>query len=64
VPIDVKKMDIDILAAGTRKYMLGIPGMAFLYMKTELAEKWQPRVTGWFGQANHSEFDIHQLTHY
>ncbi|GLH62591.1 hypothetical protein PG301_04310 [Parageobacillus sp. G301] len=44
--------------------MLGIPGMAFLYMKTELAEKWQPRVTGWFGQANHSEFDIHQLTHY
>jgi selenocysteine lyase/cysteine desulfurase len=62
VPIDVKKMDIDILAAGTRKYMLGIPGMAFLYMKTELAEKWQPRVTGWFGQANHSKFDIHQLT--
>ncbi|NUK30498.1 aminotransferase class V-fold PLP-dependent enzyme [Parageobacillus sp. VR-IP] len=62
VPIDVKKMDIDILAAGTRKYMLGIPGMAFLYMKTELAEKWKPRVTGWFGQANHSKFDIHQLT--
>jgi selenocysteine lyase/cysteine desulfurase len=62
VPIDVKKMDIDILAAGTRKYMLGIPGIAFLYMKAELAEQWKPRVTGWFGQANHSKFDVHQLT--
>lgn len=28
-PIDVKEMDIDILATGTRKYMLGIPGVAF-----------------------------------
>jgi selenocysteine lyase/cysteine desulfurase len=62
VPIDVKKMDIDILAAGTRKYMLGIPGIAFLYIKNELAEQWKPRVTGWFGQANHSRFDVHQLT--
>ncbi len=29
IPIHVKDMDIDILAAGTRKYMLGIPGTAF-----------------------------------
>ncbi|EID44417.1 aminotransferase class V-fold PLP-dependent enzyme [Parageobacillus thermoglucosidasius] len=44
VPIDVKKMDIDILVAGIRKYMLGIPGMAFLYMKSKLAEQWKPRL--------------------
>ncbi|WP_270584618.1 aminotransferase class V-fold PLP-dependent enzyme [Bacillus smithii] len=35
VPIDVKKMDIDILAAGTRKYILGIPGISFLYTVDE-----------------------------
>lgn len=33
IPIDVKEMEIDILATGTRKYMLGIPGVAFLYIK-------------------------------
>jgi len=62
VPIDVKKMDIDILAAGTRKYILGIPGISFLYIKKELAEKWKPRITGWFGQENHSKFNVHQIT--
>lgn len=61
VPIDVKKMDIDILAAGTRKYLLGIPGISFLYIKAELAEKWKPRVTGWFGQEDHSKFNVHQI---
>ncbi|WP_324611574.1 aminotransferase class V-fold PLP-dependent enzyme [Bacillus massiliglaciei] len=32
IPIDVKEMDIDILTTGSRKYMLGIPGVSFLYI--------------------------------
>jgi selenocysteine lyase/cysteine desulfurase len=59
IPIDVKEMEIDILAAGTRKYMLGIPGIAFLYIKKELAEQLKPRVTGWLGQEKASTFDIY-----
>lgn len=59
IPIDVKEMDIDILATGTRKYMLGIPGVAFLYIKKELVEQLQPRVTGWMGQEHTSSFDIY-----
>ena len=31
--IDVKEMDVDMLVAGTRKYMLGISGIAFMYIK-------------------------------
>ncbi|MBN6185753.1 aminotransferase class V-fold PLP-dependent enzyme [Aneurinibacillus sp. BA2021] len=58
IPIDVKEMDIDILVAGTRKYMLGIPGVSFLYMKKELAEQCKPKVTGWLGQEKASAFDI------
>ncbi|MFS0647061.1 aminotransferase class V-fold PLP-dependent enzyme [Siminovitchia sp. 179-K 8D1 HS] len=34
----------------SRKYMLGIPGVSFLYIKKELAEQLNPRVTGWLGQ--------------
>jgi selenocysteine lyase/cysteine desulfurase len=58
ISIDVKEMEIDILATGTRKYMLGIPGVAFLYKKKELAEQLKPRVTGWLGQEQASSFDI------
>lgn len=60
IPIHVKEMDIDILAAGMRKYMLGIPGVAFLYIKKELAEELTPRITGWLGQTSISAFDIYQ----
>ncbi|MBM7644084.1 selenocysteine lyase/cysteine desulfurase [Scopulibacillus daqui] len=59
IPIDVKEMEIDILAAGTRKYMLGIPGTAFLYIRKELAEQLKPRMTGWLGQQKSSAFNIH-----
>lgn len=61
IPIDVKLMDIDMLATGTQKYLLGIPGIAFLYMKDEIAEQLRPRVTGWFGQENPFAFDNHNL---
>ncbi|WP_163969671.1 aminotransferase class V-fold PLP-dependent enzyme [Oceanobacillus halotolerans] len=57
VDIDVKALDIDFLAAGMQKYMLGIPGIAFLYVKKEIADTLTPRVTGWFGQANPFAFD-------
>ncbi|MGH1145388.1 aminotransferase class V-fold PLP-dependent enzyme [Bacillus pseudomycoides] len=59
IPIDVKEMEIDILATGTRKYMLGIPGVTFLYIKKELAEQLRPRVTGWLGQEKASSFNIY-----
>ncbi|GAA3017533.1 aminotransferase class V-fold PLP-dependent enzyme [Tetragenococcus solitarius] len=49
-PIDVKEMNIDFLATGTRKYLLGIPGISFLYIKKEIADRLNPYITGWLGQ--------------
>ena len=57
-PIDVKEMGIDFLAAGMQKYALGIPGIAFLYIKEEIAETLTPAITGWFGQQNPFAFDV------
>lgn len=61
VPINVKEMDVDFLAAGALKYLLGIPGIAFLYVREELAQKLQPALTGWFGRENPFAFDEKQL---
>ncbi|RXT08023.1 aminotransferase class V-fold PLP-dependent enzyme [Ammoniphilus sp. CFH 90114] len=61
VKIDVKQMGVDFLATGLQKYLLGIPGIAFLYVNKEVAKKLQPRVTGWFGQENPFAFDVERL---
>lgn len=57
-PIDVKKMDIDFLAAGMQKYGFGIPGIAFLYVNEKIANTLTPKITGWFGQMDPFAFDI------
>lgn len=51
-PVDVKAMDLDFYVTGTLKYLLGPPGLAFLYVRKELIPSLSPTVTGWFGQAN------------
>lgn len=50
--VDVKAMDVDFYVTGTLKYLLGPPGLAFLYIRKELIPSLAPTVTGWFGQAN------------
>jgi selenocysteine lyase/cysteine desulfurase len=51
-PIDVRAMDLDFYLTGTLKYLLGPPGLAFMYVRKELIGSLAPTVTGWFGQAN------------
>ena len=57
IAIDVRAQNVDMLAAGAQKYLLGIPGIAFLYVRPELAQRLTPTVTGWFGRVNPFAFD-------
>lgn len=57
IDIDVKKLNVDFLASGMQKYMLGMPGIAFLYVKKEIANEMTPKITGWFGQMNPFAFN-------
>lgn len=61
VPIDVAAWGVDALVAGTQKYLLGTPGIAFLYVRPSLAETLHPTVTGWFGRAQPFDFDVSRL---
>jgi selenocysteine lyase/cysteine desulfurase len=60
-PVDVKAMDLDFYVSGTLKYLLGPPGLAFLYVRKSLALSLVPSITGWFGQANPFAFDVKLL---
>jgi selenocysteine lyase/cysteine desulfurase len=55
--IDVKAMDLDFFVTGTLKYLLGPPGLAFMYVRKELISSLVPTVTGWFAQANPFSYD-------
>jgi selenocysteine lyase/cysteine desulfurase len=59
--VDVKAMDLDFYVSGTLKYLLGPPGLAFLYVRKSLALSLVPSITGWFGQANPFAFDVKLL---
>ena len=56
-PIDVKAMDLDFYVTGTLKYLLGPPGLAFMYVRKELISSLVPTITGWFAQTNPFAFD-------
>jgi selenocysteine lyase/cysteine desulfurase len=49
-PIDVHALDVDFYTSGTLKYLLGAPGLAFLYVRESLIEKLRPSIAGAFAQ--------------
>ena len=56
-PVDVKAMDLDFYVTGTLKYLLGPPGLAFMYVRKKLISSLTPTVTGWFAQTNPFAYD-------
>lgn len=61
-PLDVKALEVDFLASGALKFLMAIPGIAFLYVKPSVAETLEPAVTGWFGRSNPFSFDPRDLS--
>jgi len=61
IPMDVRATGLDFLVAGNLKFLMGIPGIAFLYVRPEIVETLRPTVTGWFGRANPFAFDAKSL---
>jgi selenocysteine lyase/cysteine desulfurase len=49
-PLDVHALGVDMYVSGTLKYMLGSPGLAFLYVKESLIEGLRPTIAGAFAQ--------------
>jgi selenocysteine lyase/cysteine desulfurase len=62
LPVDVKALDVDFLAAGVLKYLLGSAGLAFFYCRRELFERVWPTATGWFADRDIFEMDVHDYS--
>ncbi len=57
IPLDVHSTDVDFLCAGGLKWLLGGPGVVFLYVREALVDQLKPRQTGWFANPRQFEFE-------
>lgn len=62
VPVDVREAGVDALVAGGLKWLLGGPGIVFLYVREAVARRLEPRISGWFGQRDQFAFDPRAVT--
>jgi selenocysteine lyase/cysteine desulfurase len=60
-PVDVRASDVDFLCGGVHKFLMGIPGIAFLYVRRSLIQQLEPLQTGWFGRRDIFAFDPKRL---
>lgn len=58
IPVDAPGTGADILTTGPLKWLLGGPGLAYLWLRPELATTLVPTLGGWFGAHEQFAFDI------
>ena len=61
IPINVNAMDVDFLVTGTLKWLMGGPGLAFVYIREGLISQLQPTIAGWFGHSEQFQFKTREF---
>ncbi|MEM7152050.1 MAG: aminotransferase class V-fold PLP-dependent enzyme [Myxococcota bacterium] len=56
VPIDVEANNIDYLSCGSHKWLMGLEGVAFLYIRRSAAQHLRPVVAGWLSHEDGLRF--------
>jgi selenocysteine lyase/cysteine desulfurase len=57
VPLDLSSTGVDFYTGGPLKWLLGGPGLAYLYVRGDLVTKLEPRITSWFAAEGQFSFD-------
>jgi kynureninase len=57
VPVDLQDLDVDFAVGGCLKWLCGGPGACFLYVRPDLADRLEPRFTGWLAHDDPFAFD-------
>ncbi|MEX1020916.1 MAG: aminotransferase class V-fold PLP-dependent enzyme [Litorilinea sp.] len=61
IPVDVKAAGVDVYLAGGLKWLLGGPGVVYMYVREELIPQLEPTTTGWFAAKNMFQFNREQF---
>jgi len=61
IPINVNAVDVDFLVTGTLKWLMGGPGLAFVYIREGLISQLRPIIAGWFGHREQFQFKTREF---
>jgi kynureninase len=56
LPVAPRELGADVYLGGPLKWLLGGPGMAFLWVREELIRQLEPTIASWFGAKEQFEF--------
>ena len=57
LPLEAGKSKVDFVVGGTLKWLCGGPGVAYLYVRPDLAPKLTPTITGWIAHPRPFNFE-------
>jgi selenocysteine lyase/cysteine desulfurase len=58
VELALPRTGVDFYTCGSLKWLCGGPGLAYLYVRDELVERLEPRITSWFATRRQFEFEL------
>ena len=58
VELSLPETGVDFYTTGPLKWLLGGPGLSYLYVRDELVERLEPRLTSWFATQRQFDFDL------
>jgi selenocysteine lyase/cysteine desulfurase len=58
IPVDPRASGADVYVAGPLKWLLGGPGLAYLWVREERIAEMRPTVTSWFGARDQFSFRV------
>jgi selenocysteine lyase/cysteine desulfurase len=61
LPVDPRAAGADIYVAGPLKWMLGGPGLAYLWVREEMIRDLKPTIASWFGASDQFAFRTDEL---
>ena len=59
IPLDLNELGADFLVGGNLKYLLGVPGVGFMFARAKTTSHLVPSSTGWFAARDIFAMDIH-----
>ncbi|MEW6128892.1 MAG: aminotransferase class V-fold PLP-dependent enzyme [Acidobacteriota bacterium] len=61
VPVNVRELNLDFATGGSVKWLCGGPGAGYLYVRRDLWDKLEPRMTGWVAHKQPFQFNIGEI---